>query len=69
MMRNVMRFSDEDIETMEKEINGEISSGEIDDPDDKKEEKPPVGKPPVEPKKPEPKKAPVDQDDKKDEES
>ena len=69
MMRNVMRFSDEDIETMEKEINGEISSGEIDDPDDKKEEKPPVGKPPVEPKKPEPKKEPVDQDDKKDEES
>jgi len=69
MMRNVMRFSDEDIETMEKEINGEISSGEIDDPDDKKEEKPPVGKPPAEPKKPEPKKAPVDKDDKQDEES
>ena len=69
MMRNVMRFSDEDIETMEKEINGEISSGEIDNPEDKKEEKPPVGKPPVEPKKPEPKKEPVDQDDKKDEES
>ena len=32
MMRNIMRFSDEDIENIEKEINGEVSSGEVEDP-------------------------------------
>jgi hypothetical protein len=71
VMRNIMRFSDEDLEQMQKEIDGEIASGEVDDPDEKEEEKPPVGKAPVkptEPKKPTPpKKAPVP-DDKKDEE-
>jgi hypothetical protein len=32
MMRNIMRFSDEDIESIEKEINGEVASGEVEDP-------------------------------------
>ena len=32
MMRNIMRFSDEDIEDIEKEINGEVASGEVEDP-------------------------------------
>ena len=36
-MRNIMRFSDDDIKDIEKEISGEVSSGEIEDP---KEEKP-----------------------------
>lgn len=36
-MRNIMRFSDDDIKDIEKEIAGEVSSGEIEDP---KEEKP-----------------------------
>ena len=70
VQRNIMRFTDEDLEQMQKEIDGEVASGDIDDPDEKKDdEKPPVGKPPAEPKKPAPKKAPVDKDDKQDEES
>jgi|TARA_B110000977_G_C11059515_1_gene485375 hypothetical protein len=71
VMRNIMRFSDEDLEQMQKEIDGEISSGEVDDPDEKEEEKPPVGKAPVkptEPKKPTPPKKATVPDDKKDEE-
>jgi hypothetical protein len=31
-MRNIMRFSDEDIENIEKEIGGEVASGEIENP-------------------------------------
>ena len=34
VMRNVLRLSEEDIKEMEKEIGGEIKSGEIDDPDE-----------------------------------
>ena len=37
-MRNVLRLSDDDIKEMEKGINGEVKSGEIDDP--KEVEKP-----------------------------
>ena len=72
VMRNIMRFSDEDLEQMQKEIDGEIASGEVVDPEEKEEEKPPVGKAPVkptEPKKPTPPKKATVPDDKKDEES
>ena len=34
VMRNVLRLSEDDIKEMEKEIGGEIKSGEIDDPDE-----------------------------------
>ena len=71
VMRNIMRFSDEDLEQMQKEIDGEIASGEVVDPEEKEEEKPPVGKAPVkptEPKKPTPPKKATVPDDKKDEE-
>ena len=37
VQRNVLRLSDDDIEEMEKEIKGEIESGEIDDPDEPEE--------------------------------
>jgi hypothetical protein len=40
VQRNVLRLSDDDIEDMEKEIKGEIESGEIDDPDEEPEEAP-----------------------------
>ena len=72
VMRNIMRFSDEDLEQMQKEINSEIASGEVVDPEEREEEKPPVGKAPVkptEPKKPTPPKKATVPDDKKDEES
>ena len=71
VMRNIMRFSDEDLEQMQKEIAGEIASGEVVDPEEKEEEKPPVGKAPVkptEPKKPTPPKKATVPDDKKDKE-
>jgi len=71
VMRNIMRFSDEDLEQMQKEIDGEIASGEVVDPEEKEEEKPPVGKAPVkptEPKKPTPPKKATVPDDKKDKE-
>jgi hypothetical protein len=31
-MRNIMRFSDDDIKDIEKEIKGEVASGEVEDP-------------------------------------
>jgi hypothetical protein len=34
VMRNILRLSDDDIKEMQKEISGEIKSGEIDDPDE-----------------------------------
>ena len=37
VQRNVLRLSDDDIEEMEKEIKGEIESGEIEDPDEPEE--------------------------------
>ena len=39
IQRNILRLSDDDIEQMEKEIKGEMESGEIEDPDDEPEEK------------------------------
>jgi Bacteriophage T4-like capsid assembly protein (Gp20). len=38
VMRNVLRMSDEDIETMKKDIEKEIQSGEIEDKDDEEEQ-------------------------------
>ena len=63
-MRNILRLSDDDMEQMKKEIDGEIASGEVDDPQEEPEEEPKEQKPvpvqvvPEKPKeeKPEPKK-------------
>ena len=46
VQKNVLRLTEDDIEQMEKEIKGEISSGEIEDPKEKEEEE----KQPQEPK-------------------
>jgi len=40
VQRNVLRLSDDDIEDMEKEIKGEIESGETDDPEEEPDEAP-----------------------------
>ena len=40
-MRNIMRFSDDDIKDIEKEISGEVSSGEIEDKTPQSKEEPP----------------------------
>jgi len=46
-MRNILRLSDDDIDQMRKEIDGEIKSGEVDDPDEEPEEKAPQEQKPV----------------------
>ena len=46
LMRNVLRLSDDDMEQMRKEIDGEIKSGEVQDPKEpEEEEQPPEPKP------------------------
>jgi len=46
-MRNIMRFSDDDMEEIQKEIDGEISSGEVEDPNAEPEEEQPKEQKPV----------------------
>ena len=40
VMRNVLRLSDEELEDMRKEIDGEIKSGDVKDPDEEEEQQP-----------------------------
>jgi len=46
-MRNILRLSDDDIEQMRKEIDGEIKSGEVPDPEEPEEKEPPQEQKPM----------------------
>jgi len=47
LMRNVLRLSDDDMEQMRKEIDGEIKSGEVPDPQEEPEEEEPKEQKPM----------------------